>query len=227
MSGVFHQINQGGAVTSGLRKVDKSEMTHKNPSLRAGSTVPLQRSVSQSSTTSSKSAGPAKRPKPDSMRTRKPPRIELEAQKWYIENFDNTGSQIVEVPTEQSHSVLISRCNKTVIKINGKCNAISVDNCTALSLIVDTLISSVDVIRSSKLQLQIDGTLPTVLLDQVDGATLYLGKSLNTEVFSSKCTSINLVLQGEDDDKECPVPEQIRSFVKDGVVVSEIVEHAG
>ncbi len=37
---VFSKLNKGESVTAGLRKVDKSEMTHKNPSLRAGSTVP-------------------------------------------------------------------------------------------------------------------------------------------------------------------------------------------
>lgn len=44
---VFAELNQGEAVTKGLRKVDKSEMTHKNPSLRAGSAVP-ERSTSPS-----------------------------------------------------------------------------------------------------------------------------------------------------------------------------------
>ena len=33
-------LNKGGDVTKGLRKVDKSEMTHKNPSLRESSVVP-------------------------------------------------------------------------------------------------------------------------------------------------------------------------------------------
>jgi adenylyl cyclase-associated protein len=32
---VFAELNRGDEVTKGLRKVDKSEMTHKNPSLRA------------------------------------------------------------------------------------------------------------------------------------------------------------------------------------------------
>lgn len=35
--GLFSDI--GGDVTKGLRKVDKSEMTHKNPELRASSVV--------------------------------------------------------------------------------------------------------------------------------------------------------------------------------------------
>ena len=40
VAAVFAELNRGEEVTKGLRKVDKSEMTHKNPSLRAGNTVP-------------------------------------------------------------------------------------------------------------------------------------------------------------------------------------------
>lgn len=228
MSAVFDQLNQGDAITSNLRKVDKSEMTHKNPSLRASSTVPDSQGGSANR---AKSPAPSKKPKPESMRTRKPPRKDLEGSKWFIENYDNPG-EIVEINAQQNHSILISRCNKTIVKVNNKANAIAIDNCHGLSIIVDSLVSSLDVIKSPKFALQIDGVVPTLLLDQVDGATVYLSlQSLNTEVFSSKCSGINLMLppkEGTDDDtKECPVPEQIKSYVKDGAVVSEIVEHAG
>ena len=40
VAAVFAELNRGEEVTKGLRKVDKSEMTHKNPALRAGNTVP-------------------------------------------------------------------------------------------------------------------------------------------------------------------------------------------
>merc|ERR1719430_1499835 len=36
---LMDSLNRGADVTKGLRKVDKSEMTHKNPELRAGSVV--------------------------------------------------------------------------------------------------------------------------------------------------------------------------------------------
>lgn len=226
MSAVFEQLNQGDAITAGLRKVDKSQMTHKNPSLRAGSTVPDEHAKSRG-----KSPAPSKKPKPESMRGRKPPRKDLEGNKWLVENFDNPG-EIVEISAQQNQSILISRCNKTVIKVSNKANAISIDNCAGLSIIVDSLVSSLEVIKCPKFALQIDGVVPTVLLDQVDGATIYLGlESLGTEVFSSKCTSVNLMLppkEGTDEDtKECPIPEQIKSYVKDGSVVTEIVEHLG
>ena len=37
--GLFAELNKGGEITSGLKKVDKSQMTHKNPALRASSVV--------------------------------------------------------------------------------------------------------------------------------------------------------------------------------------------
>lgn len=40
VAAIFAELNRGEEVTKGLRKVDKSEMTHKNPALRAGGTVP-------------------------------------------------------------------------------------------------------------------------------------------------------------------------------------------
>lgn len=40
VAAVFAELNRGEEVTKGLRKVDKSEMTHKNPALRAGNVVP-------------------------------------------------------------------------------------------------------------------------------------------------------------------------------------------
>ena len=121
--------------------------------------------------------------------------------------------------------------------VKGKANAISIDNSPRLSLIVESLVSSVDVIKSTNFALQVTGVLPTLLMDTVDGAQVYLGKeSMGTEVFTSKCTGINLNIiddastdgDEEGDYKEVALPEQIRSYIgKDGKIISEIVEHAG
>lgn len=81
---VFSELNKGEAVTKGLRKVDKSEMTHKNPALRAGSTVP----DLDSSAARAKSPAPGKKPKPESMRVKKPPKKELVGNKWTIVCYD-------------------------------------------------------------------------------------------------------------------------------------------
>ena len=228
MGAVFSEISRGSDVTSHLKKVDQSQMTHKNPSLRSNASVPSGpvRSSSQTST----SSRPDKKPKPESMRTKKPPKKDLDGNKWLLENYDNH-SGTLEIDAHINHSILISRCTKTTIRVLGKANAISLDNCNAVSLVIDSLVSSVDVIKSPKFEMQVLGTLPTIMLDQVDSASIYLGKdSLGTEIFTSKCTSVNINVPGatEDDDySEQPVPEQIKSVVRKGQVVSEIVQHAG
>lgn len=164
------------------------------------------------------------------MRTKKPARKTLDGNKWIIEYFDSP-SEIVEIAASINHSILISRCTKTTIRITGKANAISLDNCLSTSLVIDSLVSAVDVIKSPKFELQVLGVLPTIMLDQVDGAAIVLSKeSLRTEVFTSLCTGVNVILPGEreeDDYVERAVPEQMKHVVRGGQLVSEIVEHAG
>ncbi|TLD38853.1 adenylyl cyclase-associated protein [Venturia nashicola] len=229
MGAVFADLQRGENVTSGLKKVDPSQMTHKNPSLRATSIVP-DRSDSSSSTRGHSPAPPGKKPKPESLRTKKPPKKELDGNKWIIENFDSPSSPVV-IEAEINQSILITKCKGLTLQIKGKGNAISIDNSPKTSLIIDSLVSSVDVIKCPSFAVQIMEKVPTILLDQVDGAQIYLSKdSLATEVFTSKCSSVNINLppaSEEDDYKEEPIPEQFRSYIKGGKLYSEIVEHSG
>lgn len=80
LGAVFSELNKGESVTKGLRKVDKSEMTHKNPSLRTSSAV----SGHDGSAVRGKSPAPGKKPKPETLRVKKPPKKELEGNKWII-----------------------------------------------------------------------------------------------------------------------------------------------
>ena len=76
------------------------------------------------------------------------------------------------------------------------------------------------------------GTIPTVLLDQIDGSQIYFSEaSIATKVFSSKSSGVNLnILAGPDEDyKEVPLPGQICSYYDEskGELVNEIVSYAG
>lgn len=223
---VFSELNKGSDITSGLRKVDGMEMTHKNPSLRTRSRVG-DRQVSSRG----KSPAPGKKPKPENMRVKKPAKRELDGNKWTIENYEKE-AEPVEIQTTLVQSVLISRCNNTTVILKGKANQVTVENSSRLSLVVDTLVSTVDVIKAQNFALQVTGTLPTVMLDQVDGGQIYFSKeSIATKVFSSKSSGINLnILTGPDDDyKEVPLPSQICSYYDEtkDELVNEIVAHAG
>ena len=235
---VFSEINRGADVTKGLRKVDKSQMTHKNPALRASSTVP------GSGSARGKSPVPGKKPKPESMRVKKPARKELDGNKWTIENYDKESAAAlggpIEIEASINHSILISKCSNTTVIVRGKGNAVTIENSDRLSLVVETLVSSVDVVKSKNFALQVLGTIPTVMLDQVDGAQVYLSKeSTSTRVFMSKTEGVNLNIlppaeelgadEQEGDYKEVPLPSQICSYfdTAKGELVSEIVSHAG
>ncbi|KAK6852545.1 Adenylyl cyclase-associated protein [Apiospora arundinis] len=226
LGAVFSEINKGSDVTKGLRKVDRSEMTHKNPSLRAASVVPDREASGRG-----KSPAPGKKPKPESMRIKKPPKKELDGNKWLIENYERH-SEPIEIEASINHSVLISKCSHTTVIIKGKANAVTVENTQRLSIVVDSLVSTVDVVKSSNFALQVMGVIPTVMMDQMDGATIYLSReSTATRVFSSKSAGINLnILDNDEDDyKEIPLPSQMCHYFdeKKGQLVNEIVEHAG
>ena len=206
-------------MTAGLRKVDKSQMTHKNPALRTTSVV-------TESAPRSAASGSA----PTAAQSKRPSKKELDGNKWAIENYDNEKTPI-EIDAQRQHSILITRCNSTTIRVSGKANAISVDNCSRLDIIVDSLVSSVSVVGSNNFRIQVTGTLPSVQLDKVDGATIYLSpESLDAEIYTSKCSSINITLPPANDNAdsvEAPIPEQIRSWVVNGKLQSEIVKQEG
>lgn len=138
----------------------------------------------------------------------------------------------MEIEATLAHSILISRCNNTTIIVKGKANQVTVENSTRLSLIVDTLVSTVDVVKASNFALQVLGTIPTVMLDQIDSAQVYLSKeSTSTKIFASKSSGINLnIISGPDEDyKEVALPSQICSYYDEdkGELVNEIVDLAG
>ena len=228
MGAVFEQLNRGEAVTSGLKKVDKSQTTHKNPTLKSQPPAPPGRSDSNSSR--GKSPAPSK--KPESLRAKKPSKKELEGNKWTLEHYDNESTP-VNIQAEKQQSILISRCKSTDVIVNGKANSIIVDGCQRLNLIVQSLVSTIEVVNSARFNVQVTGTLPSIQLDKVDQSSIYLSEESvkQTVVLTSKCSAINIVVppKGEEQDSvECPVPEQFKSFVNSkGELVTEVVKQEG
>jgi adenylyl cyclase-associated protein len=104
-------------------------------------------------------------------------------------------------------------------------------NCTKTSILMDSVISSVSITNSPSFALQITGSAPTIQLDSTDSGQIYLSrKCLGVEITTAKCSSINvnIPVEGEEDDvfEEKAVPEMLRTLVKDGKLVTSIVEYA-
>lgn len=224
MGAVFEQLNQGSAVTSHLKKVDKSQMTHKNPELRKSSTV------------QSGSHKPVPPKKPASLSHKKDQQVaklfarkELIDNKWFIENFENDSSIIIEAELYQS--VFIDRCVNSTIQIKGKANALTVNSCTGCGVLLDTLVSGVDVIKCTKFGIQVTGKVHTISVDQSNGGQIYLSKdSIDMEIYTSQSTALNIEVPKEEDGDfdEVAVPEQLMHKIgPNGKLISTIVEHAG
>lgn len=118
-----------------------------------------------------------------------------------------------------------------MIQIKGKCNSIFINECQKTNLVAESLVSSIDIIKSNNFAIQVIHKIPTVLVDSCDSGIIYVSKeSLDVEVFTSKTSSLNIcVAEAGDagDYAERAVPEQMKHVIKDGQLLSEIVEHAG
>ncbi|KAG7092399.1 hypothetical protein E1B28_008756 [Marasmius oreades] len=221
---VFAALNRGAEVTKNLRKVDKSEMTHKNPELRASGVAP-----------STGGSGTAKKPirpaKPQSLMGKKPSKFVLEGKTWNVEHHEDEKNLVVQ-DTQLNQVVNIFGCKNSVIQVKGKVNAVTLVNCVKTSILIDSVVSSISVTKSPSFQIQITGTAPMIQIDSTDSGQIYLANScLNAEITTAKCSSINVSLPVEGEEEgvfmEQPVPEMLRTCVKDGKLVTTVVEHVG
>lgn len=161
---------------------------------------------------------------------------------------DQPALEVTDVEINQT--VNLFGCKNTTVIIKGKLNAVTLSkrsghqliselsttfapvNCTKTSVLVESVISSVSVTKSPSFQIQITGTAPTIQIDSTDSGQIYLSKAcLGVEITTAKCSAINVSLpvEGEEDGifQEQALPEMLKSVVKDGRLVTSVVEHVG
>lgn len=229
MDAVFGQLNQGEKITKGLKKVDTSQMTHKNPELRA--------TAAPAAPSATKAAPPKLAAKPAQLKAKKPAKTQLDGNKWTIEYHEDNRSIVID-QTEINQTVNIFNCKNSIVQIKGKINAVQMTNCTKTSILVDTLVSSLEVTGSPSFAVQITGRAPTILLDSCDSGQIYLSdKSLDSEIIAAKCSAINVSLPvpgGEEGEfEEFALPEQLKHTVDamggkgKSRVKTEVVAHTG
>ncbi|KAJ3267612.1 F-actin-capping protein subunit alpha [Borealophlyctis nickersoniae] len=215
-AGLFSELNKAD-LTSGLRKVDKSEMTHKNPELRAGSVVKAEERPAASAPAKFGGAAP-----------KAPPKLALEGNKWAVENQNNNQNIVID-KTELKHTVYIFNCQNSTIQVKGKVNAVTLDGCKKVGLVVENAVSTIDVVNCKSAQVQITGKAPTVVIDKTDGLQLYLSKTAQAvEILTAKSSEMNVLVEGADGDfAEKPMPEQYKTVIEGGKLVTVPVEHKG
>lgn len=142
-----------------------------------------------------------------------------EGTKWYVENHEGEGKLQLEVQiTSTKESVYIRHVDNAFVIIKGKFNSVVMDDCHKTTLVFENIVSSVEVVNCKSVKIQVTGAVPTMLVDKTDGIIIYLAEtSLHTTIVSSKSSEMNVsVPEGEDEQKELPIPEQyVSSYDKD------------
>lgn len=212
MSALFNDLNKGGDITSGLKHVDRKALKDKAPK------PPMKpKPKPHSGSPASSSAAPASK-------FAKEPKMELLDKQWIIENQIDVHDIEIDVSMEQT--VMIDNCVGSTIQLKGKANAITINKCAKSGVVVDSVVSEVEVIKSERVKIQIVGTVPSLNLDQSTQLEIYLNEaSLSAEIYTSKTSSINLEIpNGEPGDyTEVPLAEQIVHRVAGKKVESTVV----
>nr|CAG4650274.1 EOG090X08PR [Sida crystallina] len=187
---LFASLNKGEDVTKGLKKVTSDMQTHKNPALRTTGPV----------------AAPAKPgvgPKPSAPAAAapvKPPRLELDGKKWAVEYQKNQPGLIIS-ETGMNQTVYVFKCEGSTLQVKGKVNSIVLDSCKKTSVVLDSVVSSVEFVNCQSVQMQVLTKVPTVSIDKTDGCQIYLNKdSLDVSIVSAKSTEMNVLVPKGDGD---------------------------
>lgn len=107
-------------------------------------------------------------------------------------------------------------------------------SCKKTSVLLNTLVSSLEITRCQSFTAQITGHTPTILVDNTDGGQVYLSDDgLGTEVVTSKSSALNVsipVVGVPGEYEELPLPEQLmHTFARKdrATVTTHVVQHAG
>ncbi|KAJ2783850.1 suppressor of rasval19 [Coemansia javaensis] len=223
---LFAALNKGSEVTSGLRKVDKDQMTHKNPALRASGVVKGGSEAAPAAPAAPAAAAPA-------AKTQRPAKLELQNDKWVVENYGTEHLTIEATLTKQT--VYMYNCKGTTLDIKGKLNGVAIDSCQKCGVVFDTLVAQCEIVNCKSVQVQTRETVPSILIDRTDGAHIFLSEPARdaVQITTAKASEVNVSFpyttdRPEDDNfVEHPVPEQLQTIVKDGKLVTTVLEHAG
>ncbi|KAL7599381.1 cyclase-associated protein 1 [Lactuca sativa] len=212
MAAVFQEIGSK-PVTAGLRKVT-DDMKTKNRSDRAGFVSTGEKEVRATAASVSKVA---------------PPKFELQmGRKWVVENQIGKKDLLIE-KCDSKQTVYIFGCKDSVLQIKGKVNNITVDKCTKMGVVFTDVVAACEIVNCNSVEVQCQGTAPTISVDNSAGCQLYLSKdSLEASITTAKSSEINVLVPGPDNDLvEHALPQQYIHSFKEGQFLTTPVSHSG
>lgn len=131
------------------------------------------------------------------------PKCALVGKKWTVE-FQNgaQGDKCLSIEANLKQTVYVFKCHDSLIKINGKVNAIVLDNCSKTACVFDEALASVELVNSRDIQIQCTKTSPAISIDGCTAVTYYLSDNYKqAQIITAKSAAVNLIRPTEDDGK--------------------------
>merc|ERR1711935_496335 len=141
---------------------------------------------------------------------------------------------IVVKVEDNAHTVYIDGCKGTVkdgsiiVKVEGKFNALTMNNCQRIGLVFEDGVSCVEIINCKKVQAQVTGLLNNWQVDKSNEVNLFISEQSreNIHILSAQTEAFNVnFITGSDGElKEFGLPEQMKSTWKGDKFVTEVFE---
>jgi hypothetical protein len=195
----------GGSGGGGLRKVQDHEKKRPGDGRVNDPLVPQSKKTPTTKT--------YEEPKTNVQHTGTPSiRYDRDRTTHWVEYQNNRQDVVINIE-EPKQKVYVRGCVDTVITVVGKCTTVNLENSKGTSVIFDDVIATVEVVNSSKVQLQANASVPSFILDKTDSCHIYIlnEKGYDTNIISSCCTAVLVSTNGATEDAdmiETPLPEQ-------------------
>eukprot|EP00161_Ancyromonas_sigmoides_P008865 TRINITY_DN21_c1_g1_i1.p1 TRINITY_DN21_c1_g1~~TRINITY_DN21_c1_g1_i1.p1 ORF type:complete len:219 (-),score=94.27 TRINITY_DN21_c1_g1_i1:96-752(-) len=218
MAALFGELNKGAAITSGLKKVTR-DMTNKDKQVSGAVTEKAKPATATATPAATATA-----------RRQVPEKLELDGTKWRVEGFK--GRKDLEIVVENPKQVLycygLVNC---VVTVRGKCNHITLDGCTKTGVVFDDVVAAVELVRCKSAQVQSNGTVPSMAIENSDGVHIYWLDPRNNdcEVITSCSSEVNITLKydGDEEFSEVAIPQQYLTQVKGKSLDTAPISHLG
>jgi len=209
-AGLFSQLGKGLLITSGLKKVSKDQQTWRPEFNKDAAAPPPPPSVPSSSSSSSSS------PFSSSSKAvqQKPPSSSYDPSqfRWNVQHYTDPSLPPSPITIEdKKQSVYIYNCGACVIEIKGKGKSVTLDGCKKTQVVIDEMLSSLEVVNCQGVKVQVRQHVPTVAIDKTDGIVVLLSKEgLGTSFITSKSSEMNIQYPKNEEGEltETPIPEQ-------------------
>jgi len=204
VNALFAQLNKGGDITKGLKKVTR-DMTNKDKKISG--------KISDSGPKPKAKAAP-KKAAPKKV---KPPSIRKQGFRIWVENYVEGVEEIADATIK--NEIYIVNCRECGFKVSSKVKQVTIDSCKKVQCEIEAVLTGIDMINTKGSTLYLKKQAPTLNIDKCEAPRIVLYQEIldtNPQIITSMTSDMNISLPGateEDDFKDVPIPYQFTTTV--------------